>query len=115
VSKGTRTAKRPTGRGARMTDTPIATALPALLETEGLSLRALANAIGVDSSHLSRGLRAGSGRVISGELASRIAEQLALPSDYFPETRAAVVHAAISGEPALRDRIYRGLVRGRAK
>ena len=115
MSNRTKTAKPVTGRGGRITEASIATALPALLEIEGLSLRALANSIGVDPSHLSRGLRTGSGRVISGELASRIAEALALPSDYFPETRAAVVHAAISREPALRDRIYRGLVRGRAK
>jgi transcriptional regulator with XRE-family HTH domain len=78
-----------------------------LIQSEGLSLRAVAARIGVDQSHLSRGLRAGTSRVISGELASRIAEAIGLPFDYFPETRTAIVRDAIEADPVLRERIYR--------
>jgi transcriptional regulator with XRE-family HTH domain len=92
-----------------MSNEPIAEALADLLQMEGLSLRALAHEVDVDHSHISRALRAGNGRVISGELASRIAEALGLPFDYFPETRTAFVHQAIDADAELRERIYRAL------
>jgi transcriptional regulator with XRE-family HTH domain len=94
---------------AKRTAVPLREALPALLEERALSLRALAREVEVSQSHLSRILLDGSGRVVSGELAGRIAVALSLPEDYFPEFRAAVVHDAIDRDPILRESIYRRL------
>lgn len=93
----------------KKTDEPVTEALPKLLEAEGLSLRGLAELAEVNQSHLSRSLRAGSGRFISGELAERLALALGLPADYFPETRASRVHQAIDADPVLREKVYRAL------
>jgi hypothetical protein len=48
-------------------------------------------------------------RPASAKVAAAIAEHLGLPHDYFPEYREAVVHDAVSDDPALRDRIYDSL------
>ena len=98
-------------RSKRMTNKSVADALPELLASQDLSLRALASAAGVSQSHLSRALRKGSGRFISGELAERLAIALGLPADYFPETRTWRVHTAIDDDPNLRESVYRGLHR----
>ena len=104
--RATRSTRKPR---AQQTQESVTEALPKLLEAKEVSLRALAAAAGVNQSHLSRALREGSGRVISGELAERLAKALGLAADYFPETRAWRAHQAIDADPKLRERIYRAI------
>lgn len=81
-----------------------------------MSLRALAAAVGVNQSYLSRILGAkgaSSTRPPSAKVASAIAQYFDLPQDYFPEYRAAVVQDAISSDAKLCDRIYDSLARSK--
>jgi transcriptional regulator with XRE-family HTH domain len=84
-------------------------ALPELLAELGLSLRWLAEQLGIGPAHLSRGLRGVGGRFISGELALQIEAVLELPEGYFPETREALVVAAVRADDKLRDAVFRRL------
>lgn len=100
-------------RAAR-TYEPVAEALPKLLAEREMSVRALAKAIGVDQSYLSRILGTGDPkqeRRASAEVAALIAEALGLPEDYFPEYREATVIEAVRSDGRLRDRICDALRR----
>jgi transcriptional regulator with XRE-family HTH domain len=89
-----------------VTNVPLQEELPRLLRLHGISLRALAAAVGVNQSHLSRVLGAKGSRPVSGDLAGKIAVALGMREDYFPEFREAVVIERIRRDPALRDRLY---------
>ncbi len=82
---------------------------PPMLAERRISVSALARAIGVSQPHLSRVLRRADYRTPSPELAARIARQLGLPDDYWPEYRAATVIARVRSDPAYRDRLYASL------
>jgi transcriptional regulator with XRE-family HTH domain len=105
------TSRDKRGRQGTKTDLSIVEGLPALLDEQRMSQRALAKEAQVDQSHLSRALN-GEGR-ISGDLAGRVARALGLPEDYFPEFRAAAVREAIDADPAFRDAVYRQFLRRR--
>lgn len=99
---------------ATRSDESVAEALPKLLAERGMSVRALAAAIEVDQSYLSRILGARDPkqeRRASAEVAALIAEKLGLPKDYFPEYREAKAIEAVRADSRLRDRIYDGLPR----
>jgi transcriptional regulator with XRE-family HTH domain len=83
-----------------------------LLESRGVSLRALARETGVSASYLSRLLRGVEykGRP-SLELARRVARAFALADDYFVEFREQAVCDRVFTDPAFRDRTYRMLQR----
>lgn len=83
-----------------------------MLRQHGVSLRTLAEAVGVNQSYLSRILGAKSSRRASARVAAAIAEYLELPSDYFGEYRQAVVEEAVAADPKLRDRVYDSLKHG---
>ena len=96
---------------ARRTDLPFGEALPQLLVERGLSLRELSRRIGMDATYLSR-IRRGNKR-LPVDLPRQVAAVLGLPEDYFPETREALISEAIHRDPALRETIYRRIVRQR--
>lgn len=98
-----------TTRPARLSVRPLAEELPSLLAERDLSLRGLAERVGVTHSHLSRATRGANGKTVGGDLAGRIAVALDLPADYFPEYREAAVIEHLRSDPALRDRLYRRL------
>lgn len=91
------------------TDASVRDALPPLLASHGMTLRALARDAGLSHSHLSRVLAGKNGKVVSGNAAARIAMALGLPQDYFPEYRVAAILEAVSDDAALRDRLYGAL------
>lgn len=84
-------------------------ALPMLLLERGWTQRRLSRASGIDEAYLCRVLR--SDRRVPPGLASRIAEALDLPADFFPECREQEVIEAVRRNPVLRDRIYARLPR----
>jgi transcriptional regulator with XRE-family HTH domain len=90
---------------------PLPEELRRLIDEHGVSLRALAEAIGVNQSYLSRILGAKSSRPASARVAAEIAEYFELPTDYFGEYREAVVIEAVAADPKLRDRVYDSLKR----
>lgn len=98
-------------RPDRLAVRPLAEELPSLLAERDLSLRGLAERVGVTHSHLSRATRGASGKTVGGDLAGRIAVALGLPAEYFPEYREAAVIAQVHDDPSLRDRLYRQLKR----
>jgi len=101
---------------ARRTTRPLREELPDLLAQRDLSLRALARAIGISQSYLSRilGTQDSEGaRPASTRLAYAIAEELGLPDDYFAECREARVRDAVVADPKLRDRVYDSLRRSK--
>jgi transcriptional regulator with XRE-family HTH domain len=100
-------------RPTRLSVRPLAEELPSLLAERDLSLRGLAERIGVTHSHLSRATRGANGKTVGGDLAGRIAIALGLPADYFPEYREAVVIERLRCDPTLRDRLYRQATRQR--
>ena len=86
------------------TDNLVRAELPKLAAAHGLSVRAVARALHVNQSHLSRVI---TGELpASGSLAGRIAEVFELPVDYFPEYRLWRLHEAIDADPKLRDRLF---------
>lgn len=85
---------------------PLAEELPGILAERQLSLRALAERVGVSHAHLSRAVRGANGKVVGGDLARRVAVALDLPGDYFPEYREDVVVELVRADASLRDRIY---------
>jgi transcriptional regulator with XRE-family HTH domain len=98
------------------TTKPLRDELPRLLREQGMSLRGLAEAIGVNQSYLSRILSAtasAAARPPSAKVTAAIADELDLPRDYFVEYREAVVQNAIVLDSKLRDRIYDSLPRSR--
>ena len=97
--------------GAVRTNKPLREEVPRLLKQQGVSLRALAEGVGVNQSYLSRVLGAKSSRPASARVAAAIADYFELPSDYFGEYRQAVVQDAIAADPKLRDRVYDSLKR----
>jgi transcriptional regulator with XRE-family HTH domain len=97
-----------------MTSTdPFGRSVRDLLDERGWSQRHLADAAGVDPAYLSRALRRGRQEPVAAELAARVALALGLPDDYFPECRERQVIEAVRSDPALRDRLYRRVVRAR--
>jgi transcriptional regulator with XRE-family HTH domain len=99
---------------ASRTSKTVAEELPRLLEQHGVSLRALADAVGVNQSYLSRILGSNdpdAARGASAKLAAAVAEYFDLPQDYFGEYRQAIVQDAIAADPKLRDRVYDSLKR----
>jgi len=93
---------------------PFAEELPRLLTEREMTLRALAREVGgVDHAYLSRML---SGQVpVNVQHVRRIARNLGLPEDYFPEVREAEVIAALQRSPKLRDEIYFERIKKRVK
>jgi transcriptional regulator with XRE-family HTH domain len=87
------------------TNRPFAEELPRLLEKQGITLRALARDIGgVDHAYLSRMIR---GQVpVNVQHVRRIARQLRLPEDHFPEVREAEVIDAVRRSQRFRDEVY---------
>ncbi len=96
---------------AKHSQIPLVDELPAMLIERRMSVAALARAIGVSQPHLSRVLRRADYRTPSPELAAKVARQLGLPDDYWPEYRAAKVIERIRADPAYRDRLYASLPR----
>jgi transcriptional regulator with XRE-family HTH domain len=94
------------------TTRPFTDELPRLLRERGISLRALAEEVGVSDSHLSRVLRRADYKRASTELMTRIAKALDLPSDYFAEVREAFVVDRVRSDRKLRDELYDRLRRG---
>ncbi len=91
-------------RVAERTSASLRESLPALARERGLSIRAIARAVHVNQSHLSRIL---TGKMTpSGPLAGRIADALGLPTDYFPEYRLWVVLQAMKDDKEALNRIY---------
>lgn len=74
----------------RRTSTAFTEALPELLREREMSLRSLAQMVGVGNDHLSRVLRGARGKSPS-DLVRRVSRALNLPADFFPEARAAFV------------------------
>jgi transcriptional regulator with XRE-family HTH domain len=89
-----------------LTDRPFVDEVPRLLGERGLSIRALARAVGVTDSHLSRVMRHANYKTPSPELARRVATALGLPPDYFPEYRKGFVLERIRTDAVLRDELY---------
>jgi hypothetical protein len=77
-----------------------------ILGERGITVTALSRRTGVHKSHLSRGLRHAEAKVIGGDLAGRIALELGLPVDYWPEYREAVVVERVQSDATWRDRLY---------
>ena len=98
-------------RPTRLSVRPLAEELPSLLAERDLSLRGLAERVGVTHSHLSRATRGANGKMVGGDLAGRIAVALGLPADYFPEYREAAVVEQVQNDASLRDRLYGQLKR----
>ena len=71
-----------------------------------MTLRSLADRVGVSPSHLSRVLRQKDYKAASGPLAGRIARELDLPVDYFPEYREHAVVEAVRHDAAMRDLLF---------
>ena len=71
-----------------------------------MSLRALARAVDVDPTHLSRVLRRARYKTPSADLARRVARAFDLPDDYFPDYREAFVIEHIRKDASLRDELY---------
>jgi transcriptional regulator with XRE-family HTH domain len=88
------------------TQRTFAEELPDLLRERDLSLRTLARMVGVGDDHLSRVLRGARSKRVTGDLASRVAEALGLPDDYFPETRQEFIASNLPRHPELRDWVY---------
>jgi transcriptional regulator with XRE-family HTH domain len=91
---------------AKRTDSPFVEEVPRLLEERGMSIRALAAAIGVSDSHLSRVLRRADYKTPSTDLTTRVARVFDLPADYFPEFREAWVIERIKSDSKLRNTLY---------
>lgn len=97
---------------ADRTDRSVPMALPALLASSEprISVLQLAKTVGVSASHLSRALRRRDGKSVSPRLASRIAEALGKPADYFPEYRQAVVMRVLREDQAKCDSVYDAMI-----
>jgi transcriptional regulator with XRE-family HTH domain len=80
--------------------------LPRLLAERELTLRALAEQVGVHPSHLSRVLRQVGYKTPGPELARKVAVALDLPDDYFPEYREGFVIERIQQDARVRERLY---------
>ena len=91
---------------ADRTDTPFVDELPRLLRERGMSLRELARRIEISDSHLSRVVRHADYKSASPRLIGRIARELRLPVDYFPEYREAFVVERVRRDARLRDGLY---------
>jgi transcriptional regulator with XRE-family HTH domain len=74
-----------------------------------MSLRALAAAIGVSPSHLSRGARGAADKTLRPQLIDAAAGVLDVPPSYFAEVREHAVIEAVKQDGALRDRIFQEL------
>lgn len=68
--------------------------------------QASAKAVGVSPSHLSRVIRGADGKRPSLDLLQRLAQALGVPTDYFIETRTAVVIAVLKTDAGLTDNLY---------
>jgi transcriptional regulator with XRE-family HTH domain len=85
---------------------PLPDELPRILAERGISISAMARAVGVNQSHLSRVIRRERHQTRSAELAAKIAVELGLPGDYWPEYRLAKVVQKARADGAYRDRLY---------
>ena len=89
------------------TSAPLAQSLAELLAARpDLSVRALAKAVGMSPSHLSRVIRGADGKRPSLDLLQRLARALGVPTDYFIETRTAAVIAVLKTDAGLTDNLY---------
>ena len=94
-------AKRP------QTDKPFGEALAEVLAERGMSQRALAEAVGIEQSHISRLARGVDSRKRpSADLAHRIASVLGLPDDFFRETRESFVLERLRRDARFLNRVY---------
>jgi transcriptional regulator with XRE-family HTH domain len=94
------------------TNKPFGEALAEVLAERKMSQRGLAEAVGIEQSHLSRLARGVDSRKRpSVDLARRITKVLGLPNDYFRETREAVVIERLRTDSRLLNRIYRNLTK----
>jgi transcriptional regulator with XRE-family HTH domain len=94
---------------SQQTQQPISEALPDLLREHGTNQWQFAKRVGVSAQFLGRALNHREGKRIGGELAGRIAEELGLPRDYFPEFREWRAVVALRENPELREQVYRAL------
>jgi transcriptional regulator with XRE-family HTH domain len=89
----------------KRTTRPFRDELPELLDERGITLRALAEAVGgFDHGYLSRMLNGQ--RAVNPTHAAHIASYLDLPQDYFPEVREARLIDAVRSNAVLRDEVY---------
>lgn len=93
------------------TTLPFAEELPRLLAERNMRTSALAAALGLNRSHLSKITRRYGGKKPSVELCIRVARELGLADDYFAEVREEAVVEHVRANGALRDRIYDSLQR----
>lgn len=94
----------------RQTDESFREALARLMSERGLSQNALADAVGVQQSHLSRLLRQADHRVRpSLDLMRRISRALDLDEDYFAEYREELILERVRTDPKFRADTYRRL------
>lgn len=85
---------------------PIADELAQVMAEKGVSIRYLAKRVGVSQPYLSRLVRGLRYPNPTGEFAGRVATELGLPIDYWPEYRAQVVIDRIRNDPGYRDAEY---------
>lgn len=103
VRRARQTAEVPRER----TNRPFAVETKRLLQEQGMSIRALAERVGVSESHLSRLLRQRNyKKTPSARLARAVASELGKPPDFFAEAREGAVLEKIRSDPRLRDRLY---------
>jgi transcriptional regulator with XRE-family HTH domain len=85
--------------------------LPGLIRERGLSQRELATRIAVDPTFLSKAVRASGGKRPSISLIERVARALDLDPEFFVEVRVARIATAAESDPALRERLYREVLK----
>jgi transcriptional regulator with XRE-family HTH domain len=89
-------------------------ALKALLDEQGMSLRELAERLGLSHAHLSRVGREVGGRRPSVDLMVRISRVLRVQPEVFYEFRLDAVIQRLDGETETVDRLYKDFFSGRA-
>lgn len=88
------------------TNQVIAEVLPAMLRDHGTSLRALAAAIDISPSHLSRALRGEEGKRLSLEAFEAIAAELEVDPSFFREYRTELAVAGVRARVELANLVF---------
>jgi transcriptional regulator with XRE-family HTH domain len=88
------------------TDLAIGDVLPEILAARNLSLRALATAIDVSPSHLSRALRGQAGKHLSLGAIEAIAAAVDVPATFFREYRTEQAVRALQNDVSLANKVF---------
>lgn len=88
------------------TDQVIAEVLPEMLRDRGTSLRALAAAIDISPSHLSRALRGEEGKHLSLEAFEAIAAELEVAPSFFREYRIELAVVGVRARVELANLVF---------